>query len=310
MNRLDTYSKMPSGMKEYLEAYGWHFSKKMCEWATGKMKCKDETGKAKKLEPMKKDEVEELLKKHNVKLENDKGYDAVYVANMAKNDFYKSAIADEQHLALFVKDYIDDVAVDEAPGAVPVQQIHKALEAPVGKALQIVDVPGGGVGEEDVKAPVAPELEAQPGDPPAHLLFGVHVVPGPVPEGAAQAQNAQAPADHDAVLGAQAALRRPDGEPVVVVAADIDHRAACQGAQKLQVVPAQIPAGEDQIQAGESAGSIVVVVKGGLLIGDGQDAHRLPLPWGAGPAGQLSFSLVASTPTMPTVALPVSLRAS
>ena len=109
MSRLDTYSKMPSGMKEYLEAYGWHFSKRMCEWATGKMKCKDETGKAKKLEPMKKDEVEELLKKHNVKLERDAGYDAVYVANMAKSDYFKSAIADEQHLALFVKDYIDDV---------------------------------------------------------------------------------------------------------------------------------------------------------------------------------------------------------
>lgn len=114
MSRLDTYSKLPSGMKEYLEAYGWHFSKRMCDWATGKMKCKDETGKAKKLEPMKKDEVEELLKKHNVKLENDKGYDAVYVANMAKNDFYKSSIQDEAHLALFIKDYIDDV--DAYPG--------------------------------------------------------------------------------------------------------------------------------------------------------------------------------------------------
>ena len=114
MIRLDTYSKMPSGMKEYLEAYGWHFSKKMCEWATGKMKCKDETGKAKKLEPMKKDEVEELLKKYGVKLENDKGYDCVYVANMAKNDFYKSAIQDDAHLALFIKDYIDDV--DAYPG--------------------------------------------------------------------------------------------------------------------------------------------------------------------------------------------------
>ena len=107
--RLDTYSKMPSGMKEYLEAYGWHFSKKMCEWATGKMKAKDETGKPKKLDPMKKDEVEEMLKKYNVKLERDAGYDAVYVANMAKSDFFKSAITDEQHLALFVKDYIDDV---------------------------------------------------------------------------------------------------------------------------------------------------------------------------------------------------------
>lgn len=95
-------------MKEYLEAYGWHFSKKMCEWAVSKMKVKDETGKQKKLDALKKDEVEELLKKFAVKLEKDAGYDCVYVANMAKADYYKSSIADEAHLALFIKDYIDD----------------------------------------------------------------------------------------------------------------------------------------------------------------------------------------------------------
>lgn len=106
--RLDNYGKMPSGMKEYLEAYGWHFSKKMCEWAVFKMKVKDETGKQKKLDALKKDEVEELLKKYAVKLEKDAGYDCVYVANMAKSDYYKSSIADEAHLALFIKDYIDD----------------------------------------------------------------------------------------------------------------------------------------------------------------------------------------------------------
>ena len=39
----------------------------------------------------------------------DAGYDACYVANMAKNDFYKRSIADEAHLAMFVKDYVDDV---------------------------------------------------------------------------------------------------------------------------------------------------------------------------------------------------------
>ena len=61
--RLDSYGKMPSGMKEYLEAYGWHFSKKMCEWAVSKMKVKDDNGKQKKLDALKKDEVEELLKK-------------------------------------------------------------------------------------------------------------------------------------------------------------------------------------------------------------------------------------------------------
>ena len=100
-------------MREYLATYGWHFSKKMCEWAVGNMKV-EKNGKPEKLEAMKRDDVEELLKKFCVKLEHDKGYDCVYVANMAKNDFYKSSIADEAHLALFIKDYIDDV--DSYPG--------------------------------------------------------------------------------------------------------------------------------------------------------------------------------------------------
>ena len=96
-------------MKEYISQYGWHFSKKMCEWAVSKMKTKDEsTGKQKKLDALKKDEVEELLKKYGIKLEKDAGYDCVYAANMGKADYYKSSIADESHLALFIKDYIDD----------------------------------------------------------------------------------------------------------------------------------------------------------------------------------------------------------
>lgn len=107
MQRLDTYGTMPSGMKEYLSAYGWHFSKKMCEWAVGRMRA-DKNGKLEKLEPMKRDEVEELLKKFGVKLEHDKGYDCVYVANMAKADYFKSSISDDAHLALFIKDYLDD----------------------------------------------------------------------------------------------------------------------------------------------------------------------------------------------------------
>ena len=96
--RLDAYDRFPSGMKEYISQYGWHFSKKMCEWAVSKMKTKDEsTGKQKKLDALKKDEVEK-----------DAGYDCVYAANMGKADYYKSSIADESHLALFIKDYIDD----------------------------------------------------------------------------------------------------------------------------------------------------------------------------------------------------------
>ena len=67
------------------------------------------TGKEKRIEPLTKEYVEEMLKKFGVKIENDKGYDCVYAANMAKADYYKSSITDEQHLAMFVKDYLDDV---------------------------------------------------------------------------------------------------------------------------------------------------------------------------------------------------------
>ena len=36
-------------------------------------------------------------------------YDATYVANMLMSDMYKSSIPDEQHLALGIKDLIDDI---------------------------------------------------------------------------------------------------------------------------------------------------------------------------------------------------------
>ena len=107
-NRHDMYDNLPSGMKEYLSRYGWHFSKKMCDWAVSRMRAKDESGTVKNITPMTKEEVEELLKKHGVKLEKDAGYDCVYAANMAAADYYKRSIADEAHLAMFVKDYIDD----------------------------------------------------------------------------------------------------------------------------------------------------------------------------------------------------------
>lgn len=107
--RLDTYDELPDGMREYLSRNGWHFSKRMCDWAVSRMRVKDmATGKEKRLEPWTKDAVDEMLKKYNVRLDNDKGYDCVYVANMAKSDYLKSSIVDDQHIALFVKDYLDD----------------------------------------------------------------------------------------------------------------------------------------------------------------------------------------------------------
>ena len=106
--RLDSREKFPSGMEEYLSQYGWHFSKKMCEYATSKMYKRDSSGKKSYIYPWSKESVDNLLYKYNIKVENKTAYDYVYVANMALADFMNSSIMDEQHLALFIKDYVDD----------------------------------------------------------------------------------------------------------------------------------------------------------------------------------------------------------
>lgn len=104
MERLDYYDIRPSGLDAYLRSYGYHFSKAMCEWATDMMK--DRNGN--KLPVYDKDKVESILKANNITIANDKGYDKVFVMNMARSDFWGSAISDEPHLAKYVKDYLDD----------------------------------------------------------------------------------------------------------------------------------------------------------------------------------------------------------
>jgi len=52
--------------------------------------------------------VDNLLKEANITLKYASAYDAVYVANMCKADFLGSSIADDAHLAKYVKDVIDD----------------------------------------------------------------------------------------------------------------------------------------------------------------------------------------------------------
>ena len=89
---------------------GWSFSKKMCEFAVSRMKDRD----GKKIEPITKEQIDKLLKTNGIELKHDNGYDCVYVANMARADYWGSSIADEQHLALFVGDFIDDE--DAYPG--------------------------------------------------------------------------------------------------------------------------------------------------------------------------------------------------
>lgn len=97
---LDTYDDRPASMKRYLKYYGQHFNKKLCDFAVSKM----DHGKS----PVSKENIESILSKYNIKLDNNQLYDFVYVYNMGNNDFLGSSISDEKHLALYVKDVIDD----------------------------------------------------------------------------------------------------------------------------------------------------------------------------------------------------------
>lgn len=113
---LDSFSLVPGAKTAYLSNYGWHFSKKAADFAISKMKRKNNSGNLDKVEAYTKEQLTNLLNRYGVKLENDVMYDAVYVAAMCKADFYGTSIIDEMHLALYVKDVIDDP--DAADGTI------------------------------------------------------------------------------------------------------------------------------------------------------------------------------------------------
>lgn len=106
---LDIRDEMPRDMRRYISEYGFHFTKRAYLYAADKMrKFNAATGKLEKVEPYTKDQVDEMLVKYGIKIENSEMYDYVYVAQMCRMDYLKSSVPDEQHLALFVKDYCGD----------------------------------------------------------------------------------------------------------------------------------------------------------------------------------------------------------
>lgn len=107
MARLDSYTGYPEGMDEYLSYYGWHFSKKMCEWAASRM-YRLVNERPIKIDPIKKEQLDEILKRYSVTLKKDKGYDAVYVANMCKADYLGRSVKDEGAMVQFIIDTIED----------------------------------------------------------------------------------------------------------------------------------------------------------------------------------------------------------
>ena len=104
---LDCREQFPSGMEEYLGYYGWHFSKRMVEWAVSRM-YKSSGNNKQYLDPYTKEQLDEMAKVYNIKFDCKFEYDCLYVANMAKADFLNSSLQDERQLLQYVKDYTED----------------------------------------------------------------------------------------------------------------------------------------------------------------------------------------------------------
>lgn len=125
---LDVYDVRPRSQEAYLSQNGWHFNDAACKYAVSLMRKRNEsTGKMEQIPMMEAPEVDELLKRNGVILENKVGMDYVYVANKGKYDLYKSSIQDERHLALYVKDVVDDA--DAPDGYIMAEWYAKMVRA-------------------------------------------------------------------------------------------------------------------------------------------------------------------------------------
>lgn len=102
------YDEYPEAMLIYMRNYGPHFNKKLHKFATSQM-TKMVNGEEKHITPYTKEEVEAILGKYGVTVENGQLDDCAYVGDMCKADFLKSSVPDELHLALYIQNVIDDV---------------------------------------------------------------------------------------------------------------------------------------------------------------------------------------------------------
>lgn len=105
MERFDYYDILPKGMDAYLASHGHHFSKPMYEWAVSMMRDK----RGNKIPVADKTQLDNMLAQHGVELKHTEGYyDSLYVWCMGRADYLGFSIPDEGHLAMFLRDYIDD----------------------------------------------------------------------------------------------------------------------------------------------------------------------------------------------------------
>ncbi len=110
MNRsnLTQYDEYPREMLIYLRNYGPHFNRKLYEFAVSNM-TQMVKGKEQQVQPYTREETNQILSGYGVEVKNAQLYDAAYVASMCRADFLGSSIIDEHHVALYIKDVLDDV---------------------------------------------------------------------------------------------------------------------------------------------------------------------------------------------------------
>lgn len=100
---------IPEDMEEYLSYYGMHFNKLLCEFAVSRMKRDDKaTGIMKKITPVTMDDLKTILEKYKIHIDSNEQYDALYLANMVKADFWGNSIEDDAHMAKYIEDVLCD----------------------------------------------------------------------------------------------------------------------------------------------------------------------------------------------------------
>ena len=121
------------------------------------------------------------------------------------------------------------------------------LKALMGEITPVVELIGGGVSYQDIKAVMAEKLEPEFGHPLSHLFFGVLVGARPVAHGTAKAQNSDAVIDEYLILDTGTSFWRNFFIFSVVVSVDIEHRDCGQCHKEGEVARIQIAAGDDQV---------------------------------------------------------------
>lgn len=101
---------LPEDMERYLSYYGFHFNKKLYEFAVSNMEKKNRTtGEKEKLSPVQIEDFERSLKRYRVNIPENNLYDAAYLASMVDADFWGSSIEDEEHMTRYIEDVLCDV---------------------------------------------------------------------------------------------------------------------------------------------------------------------------------------------------------